>query len=331
LKDEKSFELSGKRILITGGAGMIGSTIAHLAVAAGAKVTILDALLPLYGGNLFNLKGIEDEVRFVKGDIRHYPLVEKLVSESELIYNLAAQVSYIDSAHDPFLDLEINCRGHLNVLEAVRKKAPGAKIIFSSSRFVYGSIEYTPVDERHPLNCLSIYGIHKLAAEKYYTFYHKYYGLKTVIFRIANPYGPRQQMKHSKYGIINWFIRLALEGKPLTIFGEGDQIRDYIFVEDLARGMLAASSPTLYHDIFNIGSGVGTRFRDMVKLVAKEAGGAKVVHLPFPKSYAFTETGDYITDISKIKKRLGWEPKTSLEEGIRKTVEYYRKFKDNYW
>jgi UDP-glucose 4-epimerase len=331
LKKDKLLKLSGKKILITGGAGMIGSTIAHLALSAGAGVTVVDALLPLYGGNLFNLKDIEDKIRFVKGDIRDYTLMEKLVREADLIYNLAAQVSYIDSAEDPLLDLDINCQGHLNVLEAVRKNSPGAKIIFSSSRFVYGTTEYSPVDERHPTNCLSIYGIHKLAAEKYYTFYHKYHGLRTIIFRIANPYGPRQQMKHSKYGIVNWFIRLALSGKPLTIFGEGDQIRDYIFVDDLARGMLSAADPSLYHDIFNIGSGVGTRFRNMVELVAKETGGAEVKVTPFPKNYAFTETGDYISDISKIRKRLGWQPEISIDEGIRKTVEYYTRFKDNYW
>ncbi len=202
---------------------MIGSHIARLAVAAGAQVTIVDALLPLYGGNLFNLHDIATQIDLCRGDIRDRELMDMLVQGQDIIFNLAGQVSYVDSNHDPLIDLDINCRGHLTVLEACRQHNRRAKLVFASSRFVYGAINYNPVDENHPFNCLSIYGIHKLAGEKYYRFYYDAHGLDTVSLRIANPYGPRQQMKHSKYGIVNWFIRLALEGKPLTIFGRGDQ------------------------------------------------------------------------------------------------------------
>jgi UDP-glucose 4-epimerase len=332
LYSDRLKSLKGSKILITGGAGMIGSTIALSAVSHGAQVTILDALLPLYGGNLFNLKNIKDDITFIKGDIRDTKLVKKLVKDQDVIFDMAAQVSYIDSAKDPYLDLDINCFGHLNILEACRYNNPGVKIIFPSSRFVYGTIEYSPVDEDHPFNCLSIYGIHKLAVEKYLVFYHQYYGMDTIIFRIANPYGPRQQMKHSKYGIVNWFIRTALEGKDLTIFGEGSQMRDYIYVKDLAQAMLlAAVDEELKHEIFNIGSGKSISFRTMVETVARIINKGKVAFLPWPDDYAFAESGDYLSNISKIKQRLRWEPRTDFEAGVRETVQYYQQYRDKYW
>jgi dTDP-4-dehydrorhamnose reductase len=201
------------RVLITGGAGMIGSTIARLLVEQGAEVTVADAMLPAYGGNRFNLTDILDKIVFVKGDIRDLDRVRQWVDGADYVFSLAAQVSYVDSNHDPLLDLDINCRGHLNLLLALSQVNRRAKVVFTSSRFVYGSIDYNPVDEGHGFNCLSIYGIHKLAGEKYYRFYHDAHGLDTVSLRLTNPYGPRQQMKHSKYGIVNWFIRLALEGQ----------------------------------------------------------------------------------------------------------------------
>jgi nucleoside-diphosphate-sugar epimerase len=332
LYSDKLKQLKGRKILITGGAGMIGSTIALSAASHGAQITILDALLPLYGGNLFNLKDIKDEITFVKGDIRDAALVKKLVKDQDIIFDMAAQVSYIDSAKDPYLDLDINCLGHLNILEACRWNNRDVKIIFPSSRFVYGSIEYSPVDEKHPFNCLSIYGIHKLAVEKYLVFYHQYYGMSTIIFRIANPYGPRQQMKHSKYGIVNWFIRMALEGKDLTIFGEGSQIRDYIYVMDLAHAMLlAAVDENLKHAIFNIGSGKGISFRTMVETIARAINKGKVVLLPWPDDYAFTESGDYLSNISKIRQKLQWKPRMDFESGVRETIQYYQQYRDKYW
>ncbi len=264
-------------MLITGGAGMIGSTIAHLAVAQGARVSILDAMLPLYGGNRFNLRGILEAIEFIEGDIRDLDLMRRVVPGYDYIFNLAGQVSYVDSNTEPLLDLDINCKGHLQVLEACRLENPRARLLFASSRFVYGRIEYIPVDENHPFNCLSIYGIHKLAGEKYYRFYHEAYGLNTVSVRIANPYGPRQQMKHSKYGIVNWFIRLALMGQPLTVFGDGQQRRDYIFNEDLAEACVALIlSPGTEGQVYNLGTGTGVPFIDMAHLVAEAVPGTEV-------------------------------------------------------
>ncbi len=324
--------LKDARVLITGGAGMIGSTIAHLAVAQGAQVTILDAMLPLYGGNLFNLRGILDQVRFIQGDIRDPDLMVRVVPGYDYIFSLAGQVSYVDSNTDPLLDLDINCKGHLQVLEACRRANPQAKLLFASSRFVYGRIEYNPVDEGHPFNCLSIYGIHKLAGEKYYRFYHEAYGLPTVSVRIANPYGPRQQMKHSKYGILNWFVRLALEGRPLTVFGDGQQRRDYIYNEDLAEGCLALMlSPGTEGQVYNLGAGHAIPFIEMARLVAEAVPGTEVRQVEWPQDRYFVETGDYLSDISRITAVSGWRPRVTLKEGIERTVAYYREHRQEYW
>jgi UDP-glucose 4-epimerase len=324
--------LNGARLLITGGAGMIGSTIAHLAVAQGARVGILDAMLPLYGGNLYNLHGILDRVEFIQGDIRDLELMRRLVPGYDYIFNLAGQVSYVDSNTDPLTDLEINCKGHLQVLEACRRENSRARLLFASSRFVYGRIEYNPVDENHPFNCLSIYGIHKLAGEKYYRFYYEAYGLDTVSVRIANPYGPRQQMKHSKYGIVNWFVRLALEGRPLTVFGDGRQRRDYIYNEDVAAGCLALMlSPETAGRVYNLGSGTAVPFIDMARMVAAAVPGTEVQQVEWPRDRYFVETGDYLSDISRLTAATGWQPQVGLAEGIARTVDYYREHRQEYW
>ncbi len=321
----------GKKVLVFGGAGMIGSAVSRLLVKDGAEVTIVDAMLPMYGGNLFNIESIRDEVNFIKGDIRNNDLVQRVVKGADIIFNLAAQVSYVDSSSDPHLDMDINCRGHLNILEACRHMNPDAVLVFSSSRFVYGSIDYNPVDERHPFNCLSIYGIHKLACEKYHKFYSMAYGLRSIVFRIANPYGPGQQMKHGKYGIVNWFIRKAMEGDVLTIYGEGTQKRDYIFVDDLAEAMVLASMKVdSRHQVFNIGCGMGVTFREMVDSIA-DITGAKISHVEWPKDRYFVETGDYITDITHLRSKIAWEPKIELREGIKLTWDYYRQYKEKYW
>jgi nucleoside-diphosphate-sugar epimerase len=311
---------------------MIGSTLAHLAVAQGARVTVLDAMLPLYGGNLFNLQGIADQIEFLAGDIRDYDLMRQAVAGADYIFSLAAQVSYVDSNTEPLLDLDINCHGHLNLLNACVQTNREARIVFTSSRFVYGTIEYNPVDEGHPFNCLSIYGIHKLAGEKYYRFYRDAHQLQTVSLRISNPYGPRQQMKHSKYGIVNWFIRLALEGQPLTVYGDGGQKRDYIFVEDVAEALLlAALTPETEGQVYNLGSGVGTPFIDMVRCIADLLPGTAVQQVEWPRDRYFVETGDYISDITRLTKSVAWTPKTSMAAGISKTISYYQRHRSQYW
>lgn len=325
-------ELSKKKVLITGGAGMIGSTLAHIAVCYGAEVRIVDAMLPLYGGNLFNLEPIAQEIDFIEGDIRDAGVMKEAVRDVDYVFDLAAQVSYVHSNRDPLLDLDINCRGHLIVLEACREINPKAKAIFSSSRFVYGSTQYNPVDEDHPTKCASIYGIHKLNVEKYFDFYNAAFNLDTTCVRIANPYGPRQQMKHNAYGIVNWFIRLAMDGKPLTIYGDGKQIRDYVYVDDVAKGLLAvALSRETSGKIYNLGSGVGTPFREMVRKIADCVPNTEIREVPWPTDRYFVETGDYISDLSRIHVATGWAPEMGFNEGVERTLAFYRENKHRYW
>jgi len=323
---------SNKKVLITGGLGLIGSNLAHQLVRLGAKITILDAFLPNHGANLFNLKGIKKEIRLVKGDIRDEDLMKKAIKNKDYFFNLAGLVSYSERPEQGFLDLDINCQGQLVCLEACRKYNPEVKIIFSGSRMQFGRTQYLPVDEKHPTEPLTIYGIHKLTAEKYHLMYHHLFGLKTIICRIANPYGPRQQMKHSKYGIVNWFIRLAIENQTIPIFGTGNQIRDYFYIDDLVKALLlAGAKKEAVGQVFNLGSGQGTKFIEMARTVIKVVGQGKIKRIPWPKNYFVVETGDYIADISKAKEKLNWQPKTSLEEGIRWTYEYYKRYKKYYW
>ena len=324
--------LENKEVLIFGGAGMIGSTLANKLVNIGANVTIVDAMLSNYGGNLFNLKDIKSKIDFHKIDIRDKNSIEKIVIGKEYIFNLAAQVSYIKSNIEPVYDLDINCKGILNVLEACKNNCPESKVVFSSSRFVYGETESQVVKEDHPFNCKSIYGIHKLTGEKYHRYYYDAWNLNTVSVRIANPYGPRQQMKHSEWGIVNWFIRQAMESKPITVFGEGLQKRDYIYVSDITDSLIAvAISENTNGGVYNAGSGIGTSFIEMVETIAEVIDGTVIKKVSWPKDRAFVETGDYISDLAKIKKDTDWNPKLDLLTGIKETFQYYKKNKNKYW
>jgi len=325
-------KIENKRVLITGGLGMIGSTIAIKLVELGAKVTLLDAFIKPFGANYFNIAPIKNKVKINISDIRDKESIKQLVRDKDIIFNLAGQISHNDSINDPFLDAEINYLGHLNVVEAVKNYAPNARILFSGSRLQFGEVQRIPVSEEHPLRPKTPYALNKEAAENLYMFYNRVHNISTVVFRIANPYGPRAQMQHSKYCIINWFLRLAMEDKTIKIFGEGNQIRDYIYVDDLAEAfILAGTDDRVSGEIFNIGSGVGTKFRDMAALIIKVVKKGKIESVPWPKEYLNIETGDYITNISKIKAMLNWTPRTNLEKGIELTFSYYNKNKKYYW
>lgn len=317
--------LSGKRILITGGLGFIGSTIAHKAVSQGANVTIYDACLDPYGWNFANIREIKSKVEFVKADVRDFETLKTHVKGKDIIIDCAAQVSHTISMSNPLLDLDINLKGALNLLEAARQVNDSAKIVYSSSRGVVGSAIKSPVDESHPTSPADVQGVNKLAAEKYFLLYNKVYGLRTASMRIANAYGPRAQVKTGDYAIVNWFIKRALSGEPLIVFGDGKQTRDYIYSDDIAGAMLlAAESSKADGEVFMLGSGVETRFIDVVKLIVKHAGTGEIVTKPWPPERKAIEIGKFVTSIKKIKKVLGWRPKVSLDEGIKKTVEFYR-------
>lgn len=325
-------DLKNKRILITGGLGMIGSTIAHKLAHEGAVVTIVDSCLAPYGANIFNIHGIKDLVEVSNCDIRDKEAMKSLVKDKDAIFNLAGQVSHNDSMNDPFLDADINYLGHLNVLECVRKYNPKAVILYSGSRLQFGEIKENPVKEDHPLEPKTPYALNKTAAENMYKFYFNVHKINCVLFRIANPYGPRSQMKHNKYSLINWFIRQAMENKTIKVFGSGDQVRDYIYVEDLANAFVMASmNPKCYGETFNIGSGKGTKFKDMVEAIISIVGTGRSESVPWPENYINVETGDYITDVGKFSKATGWRASVDLIDGIKKTYSYYLKNKSHYW
>lgn len=331
MTDYRAF-YGGKNVLITGGLGFLGSNLAQALVPLGAKVTVLDAQLPQYGGNPFNLHGVTHAVRVVIGDVRDPRVLSVVLPGVEVVFHFAAQVSYLDSLTEPFLDVDINCVGHLHVLEAVRAVAPSAKVCFSSSRLVYGRILTNPVDESHPTQPLSLYGVHKLAAEKYNRIYYDRYGLRTTTVRIPNPYGPRQQMRHHKYSVVGWFIRKALDHQALTVFGDGAQERDYLFSDDIVDAFLrVAATDRTDGEVYNIGTHEGVRFKDMIDTVITVAGSGRMEHTPWPKDYEQSETGSYRADTRKIAAAVGWQPTVPLAEGIRRTVAYYRACRDHYW
>ncbi|MBU1100656.1 MAG: GDP-mannose 4,6-dehydratase [Bacteroidetes bacterium] len=320
-----------KNVLITGGLGFIGSNLAHKLVEYGANVTIVDNLAPLYGGNVFNINGIENKVELVINDVRNSEIVYPLVEKSDVIFHMAAQVSYIDSLNMPFEDLDLNSRSTLNLLEASRKLNPKVKIVFSSSRMVYGKVNKSLVTEDCETNPLSLYGIHKLTSEKYLLMYYKDFSIPCTILRLTNPYGPRQQMKHSKYSLVGWFIRQAMEGKTISIYGDGQQLRDYIYVDDIVDAMIiSAASKEAEGEVLNIGSGHSSKFCDMVSSVVKCVNKGDMKFIPWPENYEKIETGDISVDLSKLKKITSWSPANSLDEGIRKTYEYYKEHLTKY-
>jgi UDP-glucose 4-epimerase len=324
--------LLNKKVLIFGGLGLIGSSVARLCIAQGALVTVADNRSPDYGGNDFNLTDLQEKYVLVVGDIRDTDFVEGLVIGQDYILNFAAQVNHNLSLENPILDNELNCIGHINVLMACKKNNPNAKLVYPGSRLQYGKVNAVPVAETHPLQPMSIYAIHKATAEQYYQAFYKHYGIRSVCFRITNPYGPRAQMKSSGYSIINWFIRLAMDNQQIKIFGDGNQTRDYIYIDDLVEAIvIGMQSSTTDGQIYNLGSGQKTAFREMAETVIRIIGSGTIKYVSWPKNYDNFETGDFYADVSKFARIVGWSPRTSLERGVEKTHEYYRVFRENYW
>jgi len=319
---------TGKRVLVTGGLGFLGSNLTRALVAEGATVRVLDALLDLYGGNRFNLEGVDAQV-FV-GDIRDADVVSRAVEGVDVVFHIAAQTSHVDSMSDPYTDLDMNCRGNLIVLDAVRRQ--GARLVYAGTRGQYGRLAYVPVDEKHPSNPTDIYGIHKQAAEQQCFLWGRVHGFPVTSLRINNTYGPRHQMKHGKYGILNWFIRLAMENRPITVYEPGQQLRDYNYIDDVTEAfLLAGSRNEAVGEAFNLGSGSSIRFVDLVDEIVKAAGTGKRVMIPWPKDREVIEVGDYLADISKIEQFLGWRPRVGLEDGLARTVAFYQAHQEEYW
>jgi UDP-glucose 4-epimerase len=324
--------LKGKRVLVTGGLGFIGSNLSARLVELGAKVTIVDSMIPRLGGNLFNVKEIEDRIHINFSDVRDEHSMDYLVKGQEIIFHLAGQVNHVDSIRNPIQDLDINCRGTLVLLESCRKYNREAKIIFAGTRGEYGASVKLPVAEDHPTNPKGLYAVTNLSAEKMVLVYHDVHQIPGACLRITNTFGPRHQMAHDEYGVVNWFIRKAIDGERIPVFGDGRILRDFLFVDDAVDCFVeVADCPQAYGEVFNVGTGVPYSFIDLAKRIVEISGTGEVSFAEFTKERKEVEPGDYYTDISKIRRIVGWKPRTDLDEGLRRTIEFYRKYKREYW
>lgn len=318
--------LDKKKILITGGLGFIGSSIAHRCVELGAEVTILDACLEPYGWNFANIEEIQDRVKFVKGDVRDREQVKELTDNKDIIFHMAAQVGREISMEEPQKDTEINCLGTLNLLESVRTMSQPAKVIYAGSRGQVGEPRYLPVNEQHPDNPTDIYGINKLAAEKYVMLYHWVYDIPVVSLRLNNVYGPRCQMHAGFYGILNWFMSNCMQDKPITVYGDGSQTRDYVYITDTVDAFIRVSvSDNVDGEVFYVGSGKETVFLDMVKEIVRAVGKGEIKHIPFPASREKIDIKKFVVTVDKLYKFVKWKPQIELREGIEKTFNFYIK------
>ena len=315
-----------KKVLVTGGLGFIGSNLVRRLADLEAEVTILDSMIPDYGGNFFNIEGYKDKVTIDLADIREVPKIEQAVAGKDYLFNLAGQVSHIDSMTDPLMDMEMNVKGQICILEACRKKNPDVKIVFAGTRQVYGKPLYLPVDEKHPILPTDINGINKLAGEWYHMMYNNVHKIRACSLRMTNVYGPRQLIKHNRQGFIGWFVRQIVEGSEISIFGDGTQIRDFNYVEDVVEAMLlAAASEDSNGQIFNLGSDEYLSLKQLVELLVDIRGGGKYRIVPFPDEKKRIDIGNFYGNYKKIASVLGWKPHTRLREGLTKTVDYYTK------
>jgi UDP-glucose 4-epimerase len=321
------------QVMITGGLGFIGSHLAARLVGLGAAVTIVDSLIPEYGGNPFNVRGIADRVQINYSDIRDPWSIRYLVRDKDYIFNLAGQVSHIDSMADPQTDLDINCKSQLSLLEACRENSPETRIVFAASRQQYGRPRFLPVTEEHPLVPVDVNGINLVAGESYHLLYNDIYGIRASSLRLTNTYGPHLLMKHDRQGFITTFIRLALEGKPIRVFGDGSQLRDLVYVSDVVEAFLAAGvTEAAYGQAFNVGGLEPLPLIEVAQMCqeAADAGGT-VETAPWPPERKKIDIGSIYIDHAKLSEKTGWEPTVSLADGLRQTMDFYRANGEHYW
>jgi len=316
---------AGRRVMITGGLGFIGSNLAHALAGLGADVLLVDSLIPDYGGNLQNIAGIEDRVRVNVADVRQASTMNYLVQRRDVIFNLAGQVSHIDSMRDPHTDLEINCRSQLTILEACRHHNPGAKVVYASTRQIYGRPESLPVTERHLVRPTDVNGINKAAGEYYHLVYNNVFGVRATALRLTNIYGPRQLLRHNRQGFIGWFIRMAIEDQEIQVFGDGSQIRDFVYVDDAVDAFLRAGATDVVNgEVFNVGGDEHFAHRELVELLVGAAGTGRYRFVEWPADKKAIDIGSFYADSTLFKGRTGWAPRVGLAEGLRRTIEYYR-------
>jgi nucleoside-diphosphate-sugar epimerase len=317
-------QFRGKRVLVTGGIGFIGSNLARRLVACGADVTLVDSLNPDYGGNLFNIADIRDQVHVNISDVRDHHSMKVLIQGQDYLFNLAGQTSHMDSMRDPETDLEINCRAQLSILEACRHHNPDICIVFASTRQMYGKPDYLPVDEKHLLRPVDVNGINKMAGEWYHILYNNVYGIRACALRLTNTIGPRMRVEDARQTFLGIWVRLLVEGKPFEVWG-GEQLRDFNYVEDAVDAfLLAATHDDAYGHAFNLGAEPPISLLDTAKLLVEAAGEGEYVIKQFPAERKKIDIGDYYSDFSLIRDRLGWQPRTPLLDALRQTVAFYR-------
>jgi UDP-glucose 4-epimerase len=322
----------GSACLVTGGMGFIGSSIVRVLVALGARVTIVDQMAPEQGGNRFNLEGIEDRVDVRIHDIGDEAQMAEAVRGQDYVFNLAGKSSHVDSLESPFYDMETNVRGQLVLLEALRKHAPGARVVFAGTRSVYGAIQTSPVAEDHPFLPTEVNSANKAVADLYHIAYWHAHGISTVSLRLTNIYGPRMLMGHSRQGFINWFVRLAIEGREFRLYGDGSQLRDLVYVDDTVEAFLVAGLQREQQGVaFNIGSGRAASLREIAETLVELTGRGSLTYVPFPEEARRIEIGDYVADTRLSRERLGWQARTSLREGLQATCAYYEAHRRHYW
>ena len=323
---------AAKSVLITGGLGFIGSNLAIRLVECGAEVTLLDAMIPGHGGNLFNIEPIKDEVVVNFSDIRDEHSMNYIVRGKDYIFHLAGQNDHVLSQTDPYPDIDINVKGSVVLLEACRKFNPDVRLVYTGTRGEYGSVALLPAGEDTPINPRGIYELSSLTAQKVFKIYHDNQGIRSVTLRLTNIYGERAQMLHSRFGVANWFIRLAIDGQPIQVFGDGKIVRDFVYVQDCVDAICAcAGAEDAYGEVLNVGDDAPSSFLELAETVVEEAGAGSWRFAPFTPERAAVEPGDFCSDISKIRRVAGWGPTTSLREGIRRTIDYYRANRAQYW
>ena len=317
-------EFSRSRVLITGGLGFIGSNLAHRLVGLGADVLLVDSLVPDYGGNLFNVRGIEDRVKVNVSDVRDEHAMRYLVQGQDYLFNLAGQTSHLDSMQDPYTDLDINCRAQLSILEACRKHAPDVKIVFASTRQIYGKPDRLPVDETHLLRPVDVNGINKMAGEWYHVLYNNVYGLRACALRLTNTYGPRMRIKDARQTFLGVWLRCVAQGQPFEVWG-GDQLRDFTYADDAVDALLlAAASDESNGEVYNLGGTSVLTLRALADLLIDVAGGGEYSVREFPADRKRIDIGDYYADDGRIRRALGWAPRVDEREGLARTLAFYR-------
>jgi UDP-glucose 4-epimerase len=313
-----------KKVIITGGLGFIGSNLAIKLLELGAKVTLIDSLIPEYGGSLFNIKGIEENLRVNISDVRDSHSMQYLIRGQDYLFNLAGQTSHIDSMRNPKTDLEINCTSQLSILEACRNQNPNIKVIFASTRQLYGKPDYLPVDENHPLRPVDINGINKMAGEWYHILYNNVYNIRTCALRLTNTYGPRMRIKDARQTFVGIWIRLILQDKPFEVWG-GNQLRDFTYISDCVDAfLLAASKEETDGQIYNLGGEEVVSLKSLADQLVEVNGGGSYTMLDFPAERKRIDIGDYYSDFKKFEKAVSWKPRIRLRDGLRMTLDYFK-------